>query len=100
MTTEGTKPPTDQPILKYAQSRLLKASLAVYAAEHAVDEALEELARAPDRFLVAARFRWLQAEEKLDRAKQKRSDVIARIGRDDAERDGRPWLRVVRTRAA
>jgi hypothetical protein len=87
----------ETPILAGAQSRLLKATLAVYRAEHAVEEALDELARVPDSFIVAARFRWLQAETKLDLALAKRKAVIARIARDDAERDGRPWLSVARS---
>jgi hypothetical protein len=92
----SAKTPESTPMLADAQSRLLKATLAVYRAEHAVDEALDELARVPDSFIVAARFRWLQAETKLDLAVAKRKAVIARIARDDAQRDGRRWLRVVR----
>jgi len=96
MTTEGRDPPAIQPILHDHQTRLLRATLAVYRAEAAVEAALAELARAPVRYLVAARFRWLQAETQLDVAIAKRKAVIARIGRADAERSGQRWLRVVR----
>jgi hypothetical protein len=103
MTTEGTETPTVQPILKDAQARLLRATLALYAAQAAVDDAAAEVDRAASKAftdIIAARLRLNTAEIRLRESEQKRKDVIARIKRDDAERDGRPWLRVAGTRAA
>lgn len=83
------------PILPDAQRRLLKATLAVYAAEAAVEQALDELVRVHVRYLAAARSIWLHAEDKLDEAIEKRKAVVARIRRSDLEGRGMRWLRLV-----
>lgn len=77
------------------QAELLKATLAVYAAENEVDAAATLFARASRANLGSARLMLAVAENRLITAQAARKGVIARIQRDEAEAAGRRWLKAV-----
>jgi hypothetical protein len=99
----GMKDAETTPILQDAQSRLLRATLALYRAQEDAADAAAEVSRAAGKSLrevIVARFALITADRKLREAEEKRKAVIARIRRSDFEARGERWLRVAGGRSA